>query len=315
MRLNEESWRKETLAPPHGGGRRSHNFLENGMWKDECCLWQPAEGAQVRSSELRHGQMKGSQPQEQINERDEVITSITDEIKPHTEKNFIVSSQLSLRQSEPYQSVNGRSALGERFKRELFQTRDNWKDREADREAVALLKVSQWSRWCAQAFNSTKHPSSGALLSNVNCSLDSNSSLQNSPSGVICVLCFYSQVLALKRGEEQGNSASGAKSQNKAERWKMLLPCVQLELSGRRREKKKKGGSWYWPGRKKGCHSDTRAEEAAAQQRTLSRYPTPDLIVSYLITQNFFTHFLLYPPMTFHLDVLALPHLISLNIF
>lgn len=69
--------------------------------------------------------MKGSQPQEQINERDEVITSITDEIKPHTEKNFIVSCQLSLRQSEPYQSVNGRSTLGERFKRELFQTRDN----------------------------------------------------------------------------------------------------------------------------------------------------------------------------------------------
>lgn len=69
--------------------------------------------------------MKVSQLQEQINERDEVISSIKDEIKAHTEKNFIVSSQLSLGQSELYQSFNRRSAPEDKFKRELVEMRDS----------------------------------------------------------------------------------------------------------------------------------------------------------------------------------------------
>lgn len=45
-----------------------------------------------------------------------------------------------------------------------------------------------------------------------------------------------------------------------------VAAMCSAEAQQEEERKEEKLGSWYWPGRKKGCHSDTKVGEDAAQQ-------------------------------------------------
>ncbi|XP_044034084.1 golgin subfamily A member 6-like protein 2 isoform X2 [Siniperca chuatsi] len=85
-------------------------------------------------------QRKVSQLQEQNTEQDKVISSSRDEIKARTEEHFIVSSQLSLKQTELDQSINKCNALDEEFKKVLDEREESWERRLKEMEKLWLEK-------------------------------------------------------------------------------------------------------------------------------------------------------------------------------
>lgn len=82
-----------------------------------------------------------SQLREQITEREEVISTIKDDIKARTGENFIVSAQLTLRQSELEQSIDRCNILEEKFKREPAEREESWDRREKEVEKLQCVQL------------------------------------------------------------------------------------------------------------------------------------------------------------------------------
>lgn len=69
-----------------------------------------------------------------------MISTIKDDIKARTGENFIVSSQLTLRQSELEQSIDRCNILEEKFKREPAEREESWDRREREVEKLRIHK-------------------------------------------------------------------------------------------------------------------------------------------------------------------------------
>ncbi|XP_039979235.1 uncharacterized protein LOC120787628 isoform X1 [Xiphias gladius] len=215
------------------------------MVKSMCDTQQSTDLQQVQAD----AQSKVSQLQETITEKDNEISAFRSEIKSLTEEHLILSSQLSLKETELDQSINRCNALEKKFKKELVEREQSWERRQKDMEKlwaekeVALMeKASNGEEELKLLIVKSIHLQVRCLTLKVffgimafwirtACVKISLSKLNRK----YCLFLFKSSPLKRRRGK-----VSGAKRGKKAALWRRRLQVVQLRLDMKRKRKIKK---------------------------------------------------------------------------
>ncbi|XP_039979239.1 probable DNA double-strand break repair Rad50 ATPase isoform X2 [Xiphias gladius] len=176
------------------------------MVKSMCDTQQSTDLQQVQAD----AQSKVSQLQETITEKDNEISAFRSEIKSLTEEHLILSSQLSLKETELDQSINRCNALEKKFKKELVEREQSWERRQKDMEKL----------WAEKEVALMEKASNG-----------------EEELKLLIVKSIHLQSSPLKR---RRGKVSGAKRGKKAALWRRRLQVVQLRLDMKRKRKIKK---------------------------------------------------------------------------